>query len=451
MPKPIRTTLKGRRVVVVGGGLAGLVAARDLIARGADVHLLEARRRLGGRVWTIHDKSFSSVPLELGGEFIDGDHAAIRALCRECRLTLTPVLKDGFGLALDTSGRIKMFKAQRPVWSDFKKVLAREVESLRAANCDWNSTVAGAIARHSTEQLLKVRGASPEVLAMAQGLRGFFLADADRLSALVAVEMAMRPKDPGHVAVSRIKGGNVRLIQALASARALTVSLHAIVGRIEQDDREVRVHVGGRRRAIVRGDYAVLTAPPLITRAMEFSPPPPASLRRAWRALAAGPATKAHVRFDKGWWRKPGRPRAWGSNLDTGAIWETAGTGPPCLTFLAGGRASEAMRALLEAGGPQRVMRSLSWLGDPGEPCDFRSVSWELDRFAQGGYVVFSPAFRPEWRDALSRAFGRVALAGEHTSREWQGYMNGAVESGQRAARDIEIMHAMSDVASAPA
>ena len=452
MPKPVRPTLKGLRVVVIGGGLAGLVASRDLIARGAEVHLVEARDRLGGRVWTVHDPDFSAAPLEMGGEFIDGEHAAIRALCREYRLTLTPVLKEGFGLALDLNGRVQLFNGQRPVWSDFKKALAAEVEAFRAAKCDWNSTVAGAIARHSMQDLLTARRASREVLAMAQGLRGFFLADSDRLSALVAVELAMQSKDPGHTSVSRIKGGNDRLIHALARQPKLKVSLKAIAGRIEQDRSEVRVHVAdGSKQTIVKADYLVLTTPPMVARSLEFSPAAPASLRRAWQALSPGTATKAHVRFDKSWWRKAGRPRAWGSNLDTGAVWETAGTGPACLTLLAGGRASEALRAMLEDGGPQRVIRRLSWLGEPAEAREFRSVTWEFDRFAQGGYVAFSREFLPEWRAELSRSFGRIALAGEHTSREWQGYMNGAVESGQRAARDIEMMQAMSNVGSSPA
>ena len=77
---------------------------------------------------------------------------------------------------------------------------------------------------------------------------------------------------------------------------------------------------------------------------------------------------------------------------------------------------------------------------------DFRSTTWEMDRFARGGYAVFGPDFKPEWRAELARATGRVVLAGEHTSRRWQGYMNGAVESGIRAARDIETMRLLADV-----
>lgn len=452
MPKALTPTLKGQRVIVIGGGLAGLTAARDLIARGAGVQVLEARERLGGRVWTIHDKEFCDTALELGGEFIDGGHEEIRALCHELKLTLHQVLKDGFGLALDVNGRVQLSNGMRHVWGEFKQLLSREGEAFKTAGCDWSSTIAQAIAPHTLFSLLQARGASRDVLAMAQGLRGFYLADADQLSALVGVEQLMQP-DLARVTAWRIKGGNDRLVQALAKQKGLKVTTTAVVNSIDQDDKGVRVHVadGSKKGALVTGDYVLLTTPPAIARALEFTPAVPATLRRAWQALDSGPATKAHVLFDTAWWRKPGRPRAWGTNLDTGAMWETSASGPPGLTLLAGGRASKALRDLLEEGGPQRVIRRLSWLGETEDARDFRSISWELDPYARGGYAVFGPDFRPEWRAELARSFGRIAFAGDHTSRKWQGYMNGAVESGQRAARDIEMMKLMADLPSAPA
>jgi monoamine oxidase len=106
---------------------------------------------------------------------------------------------------------------------------------------------------------------------------------------------------------------------------------------------------------------------------------------------------------------------------------------------------------LLEEGGPQRLARRLSWLGEVEDVRDFRSTTWELDRFAGGGYGVFGIDFKPEWRSELSRSFGRIAFAGDHTSREWQGYMNGAVASGHRAARDIETMRLLDSVSASPA
>jgi len=440
-------------VLVAGGGLAGLTAARDLIERGADVHLIEARNRLGGRVHTVRDDGFDALPLEAGGEFIDGEHAEIRKLVADHGLQLQQILREGFGLALDLRGRVQRFKGQRPIWNDFKQALAKEMAILEAAKCDWHSSAASLIARHSLDALLRARQASEEVRAMAQGLRGFYLADADVVSALPGVELAMQPRDPGHVTLSRIKGGNDRLIDKLAATRGLKVSLQSEVKRIAHDDRGVSLTVADRagKTAGIKGDYLVVAAPAPIVRDLEFAPALPPLHRQALKALRPGPATKAHLLFDRAWWRQKGQPQAWGSNLDTGAIWEAAGARPGVLTMLAGGRASRAFRELLEEGGPQRLARRLSWLGDVEEVRDFRSTTWELDRFAGGGYGVFGTDFKPEWRSELSRSFGRIAFAGDHTSREWQGYMNGAVASGHRAARDIESMRLMAGVTASPA
>ena len=453
MPRALNQSLKGQKIIVAGGGLAGLVAARDLIDRGAQVHLLEARDRFGGRVWTVRDDGFDAVPLEAGGEFIDGEHAALRELCAELSLPLQHIIRDGFGLALDLRGRVQLFKGQRPIWSEFRQTLSREIEALRAADCDWNSTAASAIGRHSLAAVLRARAASDVVLAMAHAFQGFFLADAEQLSALVGVELAMNGVDPGHVTLSRIKGGNDRLVDKLAARRELKTSLQSEVKKIEQGDRGVTVSVADRfgKLSAIKGDYLVMAAPAPIVRELEFTPALPAMMRQALKALLPGPATKAHLLFDSFWWRKKGHPEAYGSNLDTGAVWEAHGTKPAILTMLAGGRASHAFRQLLEEGGPQRLTRRLSWLGDVEESRDFRSTTWELDRFARAGYVVFGPDFRPEWRAELSRAFGRIVFAGDHTSRKWQGYMNGAVESGQRAAREIETINLMGRLDSAPA
>jgi monoamine oxidase len=70
-----------------------------------------------------------------------------------------------------------------------------------------------------------------------------------------------------------------------------------------------------------------------------------------------------------------------------------------------------------------------------------RQIVWEQDPWARGGYAFFDPTFDPALRAWLARPFGRVFFAGEHTSVRWQGYMNGAVESGRRAAAEIAAIH----------
>ena len=121
------------------------------------------------------------------------------------------------------------------------------------------------------------------------------------------------------------------------------------------------------------------------------------------------------------------------------------------LTLLAGGRASHEVCEIISTEGTHGVVRRLRWLGTPSPLLAARIFTWEHDQWARGGYAYFDPSFSPRLRHWLSRAAGRILFAGEHTSHQWQGYMNGAVESGQRAARDIEMMKLMGEISSAPA
>jgi monoamine oxidase len=154
--------------------------------------------------------------------------------------------------------------------------------------------------------------------------------------------------------------------------------------------------------------------------------------------LPHGPATKAFLRFDHAWWRRGDAPRAYGTNLPCGAVWDGAEDQPGAavLTFLGGGRTSQSLQKLM--GSPAGRARATAWLGaSPPGHLLAAPVSWEDDPFARGAYGVFTPAFDPRWRAGLEQSHGRVFFAGEHTSEHWQGYMNGAVESGDAAAAKI--------------
>src|SRR3954470_9044020 len=98
--------LHGASVIVAGAGLAGLAAARDLAARGAAVTVLEARGRVGGRVWTIRDGFAERQHAEAGGDMIDEQQTEIRALARELGLQTARILRGGFGYVRpDPQGR----------------------------------------------------------------------------------------------------------------------------------------------------------------------------------------------------------------------------------------------------------------------------------------------------------------------------------------------------------
>jgi monoamine oxidase len=431
-------------VIVAGAGLSGLVAARELTRRGADVELVEARGRMGGRVWTLRDGALAPFHAEAGGEFIDGEHDALRTIARDLDLSLVRVLRKGFGVALDYGGRVHVSPSQAVAWRSLQRLL---VPATRALEIDDEESAAAraAIARRSFAEVLETVGASARVRALAVALRGLFLAEPEHLSALVILDEAADNRAPGRQQMFRVEGGNDRLIDALAHRSRLTVRLRHVVRAVRQSERGVRVTIEDPhgRRATKSVDYLVATVPLPALLDWRFSPALPASQRHAFQSLSYGPATKILLRSARPWWRGKNRPHAYGSNLPVGALWDACEEmrGAAVLTLLAGGAASQAVRSLIDRDGIDGVLSYLRWLGAAREPTKLaRVVTWERDPWSRGGYAVFGPRFDPASQPLLRQAFGRVLFAGEHTSDRWQGFMNGAVESGLRVASELEAL-----------
>jgi monoamine oxidase len=429
--------------MVVGAGLAGLVAARELTRRGAAVTVFEARDRTGGRVWTLRDNDFLPLHAEAGGEFIDGNHQAIIDLVRTMRLPLRRVLRAGFGIALSINGRVRVTRSQATLWRALQRSLRPAIAAFEATGCDWTSGAATEIARRSFRDLVIRQPANANVRALADALRPYFLADPDRLSALVVVEQASEGRSLGREKMFRIDGGNDRLADAIVREARLSIRLRHVVRAVHQDLDGVRLLVEDHRgrRVGIEADYVVCTVPIPVLLEWSFTPALPEAQRLAFEALSYGAATKAFLRSDSRWWRRSGRPNAFGTNLPIGAVWESCEEvrGGSDLTLLAGGSGSAQLRTMLESEGVAGALRHLRWLGTPAElPRLARVVAWESDPWARGGYAVFGPEFDPVARPLLGRPFGRIFFAGEHTSENWQGFMNGAVESGLRATADLE-------------
>jgi monoamine oxidase len=110
-----------------------------------------------------------------------------------------------------------------------------------------------------------------------------------------------------------------------------------------------------------------------------------------------------------------------------------------------GGRPpSDATQAIIAKDGAGALARSLDWLGSrQAELVACHQVAWDADPWARGGYAFLDQGSDPSLRVWLARPFGRLFFAGEHTSIKWQGYMNGAIESGRRAAAELSAVHRM--------
>ena len=193
--------------------------------------------------------------------------------------------------------------------------------------------------------------------------------------------------------------------------------------------------------AELRADFVICTMPAATVRDVRFDPALPDPQRDAFLSLRYGLATKTSLQFDRVTWRKRGKPRAFGTNMSVGAVWdanEEQHGDHGILTLMAGGRASTETRERLASGGPARLLDQMDWLDlQEANLVASDSVSWEQEPWSRGGYSFFHHQYRPALREWLARPFGRIFFAGEHTSLKWQGYMNGAVESGLRASEEL--------------
>jgi monoamine oxidase len=438
--------LRGASVVVAGAGLAGLAAARDLVALGATVTVLEARNRVGGRVWTIRDGFAERQHAEAGGDMIDESHAEIRALASDLGLTLTKILRSGFAyVRLDAAGRPRIVSRNAGRgWERLNAQLEPVMRPYRLAEQRWDTPIANVIARRSVATWLDEIRADGDLRATATGLRGFFLADPEDLSLLVLVEQFSSDDWPS--GMYRIEGGNDRLPAAMAAKLGDRMHLEAEVVAVSHRGSTVRVSVKERGTVTqISCDYLLFALPASIVRRTPITPALPVPQHDAFARLKYGRATKTLMQFSKRFWRSAGKPRAFGSPLAFGAVWEgnedqrgRAGI----LSLLAGGGASDLTQAIVSRDGPAGLVRALEWLGtEQAELVASRQIVWENDPFARGGYAYFDPAFDPQLRSWLPRPCGRIFFSGEHTSVRWQGYMNGAVESGRRAAAEIAAVH----------
>jgi monoamine oxidase len=240
----------------------------------------------------------------------------------------------------------------------------------------------------------------------------------------------------------RVAGGNSRLPEALADSLKRRPQLATRVIRVEGTSaaRHGRVRAiveSNDRRASFSCDAVIVAVPATLARKIEFSPRLPPQQQTAIDTLPYGRATKALVSFDRRFWRRRGH--AFATRLPTGAAWEAGAKGNGgTLAFLAGGDASRSLADLVAAGTAADWRRALQWLGvGEARVLDATAVTWEKDPYALGAYAHQSPAYDPALLPWLATPAGRIAFAGEHTSGEHQGYMEGAVASGLRAADDI--------------
>ena len=424
--------------------MAGLSAAWALQKEGAEVTVVEARDRVGGRVWTIREGFEHGQHAEAGADLIEPEQAAVLRLANDLGLETTRILRRGFGYyGPDADGRPKM-QSQKETFERFSDLLEPLVAEYRLNDERWDGPIAARLGRTSVaEWLASVADGDEWLIQRFRALRGLFLADPERLSLLMLVEFFADDSLPPS-AMMRITDGNDRLATELSRRLRQSPKLKTILRRVRQDEHSVTATLEVRGRMVEKSaHFLVCTLPPTTLRDVVFEPALPEAQRRAIATVRFGPATRVLLQFERRFWRRAAQPTAFGSPYAFGAVWdgnEQQRGSAGILSLLAGGDASADLQKMIEHDGTSAVVPHLAWLGRPATLTAAKAITWEDDQWAKGGYAFFDTSFDPSDRDALARPAGRVLFAGEHTTIRWQGYVNGAVESGQRAAAEIRAV-----------
>jgi monoamine oxidase len=392
------------RTAVVGAGLAGLTAARELQRAGADVVVLEARDRVGGRVWS--PELGNGAIVEMGAEFLLPGNTAIRELA------------ESYGLGFWDKG---MRYGQRD-----PRGAATSTAAL-AATAD--------IVRHALRQ------ADPDVSARAflaeldigPGEREAMIArveissanSADVVAARDLTSLAHVDDDPA----PSIAGGNSRLALALAGELAAAVRLSSPVESIAWSDDGVRVWAAGKE---LEANACVVAVPASVLGAIQFDPALPDAVAEALGGVRMGHAAKLFVPL-----RGAPRPSAVMSVPERYWCWTATGpqeTCQPVVNCFAG--SAGALERLDVESGPERWLDSLAALRPDLEldPAGAVLSTWTADPWVRGAYST-SPAIA--LASVSERPVGPLAFAGEHLGGEFAALMEGAIRSGRQAAQSL--------------
>lgn len=440
-------------VAVVGAGLAGLSAARALAAAGASVVVVEARDRVGGR--TLNEPLADGKVLEVGGQWIGPTQERLAQLARELGVETFPTWTAGENV-LEAGGALRHYRGTVPrlgahVLADVAQAqwrldrMARAVppeapwEAPRAERWDgqtfatWlrRNVATGAARTLMRLGIEAVWAVEPEDVSLLHVL--FYIHSAGSFDLLLDTE--------GGAQQDRFIGGSqlvsLRLAEELGGER---VALGAPVRRIGHGAGGVEVGADGLK---LRARRAILAIPPVLTARIAYDPPLPGYRDGMTQRMPQGAVVKCMAVYDEPFWRADGLS---GQALsDTGPAKITYDNSPPdgspgvLLGFLEGRQARELGR--LDAGARRdAVLGGFARLfgARASRPERFVERSWAEEEWTRGCYgCSFTTGGWTGYGRALREPIGPLHWAGAETATVWNGYMEGAVRSGERAAREV--------------
>lgn len=444
-----------KNIVILGGGLAGLAAGFELKSAGHKVTILEARKQPGGRVRTLRGFA-DGLYAEAGPNSFPEHHQFTFGYAVDFGLPLAPAFRFGLdslahirgnrfrigpGGAADVPFPLKSNERQAGIFNLpalYLGTFMQEVGNPRRAG--WPPETLRAIDGITLRQLLVDLGASEGAIDLIQasqlGLSGFGL---DSISALAGVlTEAIATGAPFY----ELAGGNDQLPKAFKKRVKKQFKKKSEVLAIEQNETSVTVTYS--RNGVtqtITADRCICTLPFPILKEIDVSPSFTEEKQRAINELKLTPVTRAFLQF---------RARVWEQDLldgfgitdlniqNTYSPTLTQGGQRGILAAYTGGQRAIDLGAMSERDRQDLVLRRMGNLfgGLNNQYEAGSSQIWHEDKWARGAFTYFEPGQITSLLSIAQRPEGRIHFAGEHTSA-WHGWMNGALESGNRAAQEI--------------
>lgn len=453
-------------VVVVGAGLAGLSAARELRRLGIDAVVVEARDRVGGR--TLNEPIGDGEIVELGGQWVGPGQDHALGLIDELGLETFPTWVAGRNV-FERGGKVSTYSGTIPKVNPVSLAevgLALRKINRMAAKIDverpWTQTELAAwdaetfstwmtrntrtaAARDMLRLAIEaVWAAEPEDVSLLHAL--FYVRSAGTLEVLLDAE--------GGAQEARVVGGTQLICERMAAELGDRVRLGRPVRRIRWNEmpgnlaaeapeigpHPVTVEADGLTVAARAG---VITLPPALAGRLEYDPPLPAQRDGLTQRMVQGTVVKCHAIYSEPFWRDRGLSGQ--ATSADGPVSVTFDNSPPSgspgvlLAFLEG-NAARAATDLPEEERRALVLGSLTRMFGPeaANPERYVDKAWAADEYARGCYGGYLPTGAwLRYGEALRRPVGPLHWAGAETATRWAGYMDGAISTGVRAANEI--------------